>query len=264
MEIDRIHRLGKGENAPVIVRFNKYRQKEEIWRRRKSLTNSGVSMSEDFPEEVERKRKRLYPIMKEAIKHGMEATLSFDKLIINSQAYTVDTLSKLPPQLQPERISHQTQAGFTFFFSRDCPLSNFYPATFTINGHTFNCAEQFIQHSKAVLFNDQKTAQDIIHEPLPEKQKQLGRQVTNFNAKLWEDSIQKIVTRGLAQKFEENNDLKTFLRNTGSNELVEASPRDTLFGIGLGMSNEAKTDKSKWRGKILQGQMLQKIRSEMS
>ena len=155
------------------------------------------------------------------------------------------------------------EENFTFFFGQYCPLSNFYPAKFTLDGNTFNCTEQFIQFSKAQLFGDQKTAADILLETDPVKQKSLGRKVINFDLKKWQDAIPNLITRGIAQKIEENVAVKNFLQDTGDTEIVEASIRDRIFGIGLSLTDKNKTDKTKWNGMNLQGKMLQEIRENL-
>ena len=265
IEVDRIHCIGKpGKGTrPIIVKFNKYAAREAVWNRRKELKDTGISMSEDFPEEIERKRRTLFPVMKAARNDGQRASLAFDKLYINEQSYTVDTLHQLPDQYKPENIAMKREGGYIFFFGKECPLSNFYLADFLLDGHKFNSTEQFIQYSKAKMFSDSKTAEEILREPEPSKQKALGRKVTNFDKKKWEESIETVVTRGIAQKFNSNSRLKKYLKDTGEARLVEASARDSLFGIGLPISNSDIMISSKWKGRNLQGTMLEMVRNDL-
>ncbi len=201
MDVDRIHHIGKpgGKGTrPTIIKFTKYSDREAVWNRRKELKDSGISMSEHFPEEIDRKRRTLFPIMKAARRDGQRAFLAVDKLIINQQTYTVDTLSQLPEEYKLDRITLVRDGSFIFFFGRECPLSNFYISEFTLDGHTFNSTEQFIQFSKAKMFSDTKTAEDILREPEPSKQKALWRKVVDFDKKMWEDSVEAVISRGIA------------------------------------------------------------------
>ena len=43
---------------------------------------------------------------------------------------------------------------FTFFFTEANPFSQWYRCTFTVGENTFNCAEQYMMHGKALLFAD--------------------------------------------------------------------------------------------------------------
>lgn len=265
IDIDRIHRIGRGNRAPIIVRFTKYKCREEIWLRYRQakFDKAVISVAEDYPQEIEERRRKLYPIMKMAKAKKMEASLSYDKLIINSQVFKVDTLSRLPDGLKPADIAAVKDDNFTFFFGRECPLSNFHPSEFTVDNQKYNCAEQFIQFSKAKVFNDHDIARQILKEEKPENQKALGRKVSNFNHRAWEEAIPQVIPQGLMRKFVQNQHIKQYLLATTDTELVEASARDTVFGIGLSITNADKGDKSKWRGKNLQGTMLQRIREEL-
>ena len=113
------------------------------------------------------------------------------------------------------------------------------------------------------MFNDTKTAEDILREPEPSKQKALGRKVVDFDKKMWEDSVEAVISRGIAQKFNSNPELKKFLKDTGEATLVEASGRDSLFGIGLPMSSKDKYVPAKWKGRNLQGTMLEMVRKDL-
>ncbi len=265
--VERIHRLpfGPKNKRPIIVKLLKYADREAIWQRRKYLKDSGVTMSEDFPGEIDKKRKMLFPIMKAAQKDGQRASLVIDKLMINGNKYTCDTVKKLPKYDEYVKENSEMREGnFVFFFGKSCPFSNFHPASFSLDGNRFNCAEQFIQLSKARLFKDEKTADLILKSKHPEEQKQLGRQVVNFDPQIWKEAAKKLIVRGLAQKFDENPDLRQYLKDTGDKQLVECSAYDTLFGIGMNLQNKLKNDSQKWEGQNIQGEMLQEIRGQLT
>lgn len=152
---------------------------------------------------------------------------------------------------------------FCFFFGKDAPFSNFHPARFTVDGVIYTCSEQFMMHQKAVLFRDWFHAEEIMKAKVPLQMKKFGRKVQNFNPDIWGARSEKIMKRGLKAKFTENEHLKRELINTFPRILVEASPRDRLWGIGLGAKNEKAHCRLTWRGKNKLGYLLTDIRNEI-
>jgi hypothetical protein len=147
---------------------------------------------------------------------------------------------------------------FTFFWSG--PFSQWYKSNFYLNGRAYNCAEQFMMAEKARLFGDSKTESLILLSEDPREQKQLGRQVVNFNAVIWEQNCKSIVRMGNILKFEQNEDLRAQLLMTAKTLLVEASPYDKIWGIGLAENHPDAQDPTKWRGQNLLGEILTDIR----
>src|SRR5947209_19865319 len=102
--------------------------------------------------------------------------------------------------------------SFTFFWSG--PFSQWHPCQFTIDGKVYNCAEQYMMEQKALLFDDRETAAKIMRARTPREQKQLGRQVGNFNAGRWNAVARDIVFRGNVAKFTQNPELRAALLAT--------------------------------------------------
>jgi ribA/ribD-fused uncharacterized protein len=71
------------------------------------------------------------------------------------------------------------------------------------------------------------------------------------------------VTRGNVAKFGQHEDLRAFLLATDERVLVEASPRDAVWGIGLGASNPDARIPERWRGRNLLGFALMEARSRL-
>lgn len=139
-------------------------------------------------------------------------------------------------------------------------LSNWYPAEFTYDGYHYKTSEQYMMHQKALLFDDEAVAQEILEADDQLTIKRLGRKVTPFDKDTWDANKVDIVYRGLLEKFRQNEDLKEQLLSTGDATLVEAAPRDVIWGIGLGKDNPRSQDPSTWRGKNLLGYTLMKVR----
>ena len=85
---------------------------------------------------------------------------------------------------------------FTFFFGKDSPFSQWHPAQFKVDTITYNCAEQYMMHQKAVLFGDDAMATDILKTDDPKEQKGLGRKVSNFDPAKWNEECKTIVKTG--------------------------------------------------------------------
>jgi ribA/ribD-fused uncharacterized protein len=152
---------------------------------------------------------------------------------------------------------------FTFFWRATSPFSQWHHSTFTVDGITYNCAEQFMMYQKAILFGDKEIAQKILKESLPMKQKYLGRKVRNFDEQVWEKHCRDIVYKGNYAKFTQNKHLLKKLLETAGTTLVEASPYDTIWGIGLDETHPHAKDRSKWRGENRLGEILTRLREDL-
>jgi ribA/ribD-fused uncharacterized protein len=143
-------------------------------------------------------------------------------------------------------------------------FSQFYPCEFTDeNGVLYNCAEQYMMAHKALTFNDNTTYEKIMQASNPKDIKALGRLVKNFNEIAWDDVKFEIVLKGNVLKFSQNLDLKEILAETHKKILVEASPYDKVWGIGLNESTASSTPESKWPGKNLLGKALMMVREKL-
>ena len=113
---------------------------------------------------------------------------------------------------------------------------------------------------KALLFEDKQIYEQIINSAKPGKVKELGRRVRNFNQGIWEENRFEIVVRGNFYKFSQNKELSRFLKNTNDRVLVEASPVDSIWGIGLAQNDENAKIPYFWNGLNLLGYALMETR----
>ena len=125
------------------------------------------------------------------------------------------------------------------------------------------CAEQYMMASKACIFGDKETKKEILETCDPKQMKSLGRKVRNFDAQIWDKTKHSIVLNGNYHKFAQNKVMRDILLDTGDKILVEASPMDTIWGIGLGANNPKATDPASWRGLNLLGFALMEVRDEL-
>ena len=139
-------------------------------------------------------------------------------------------------------------------------LSQWYEASFELDGISYKTAEHYMMAEKARLFNDNQILAKIINSYHPGEAKKLGRQVKNFQEELWLENRIKIVIHGNLGKFSQNKDLQTFLLNTKERILVEASPRDRIWGIGLSSDHPDVENPYRWKGLNLLGFALMEVR----
>ncbi|XP_060077343.1 N-glycosidase Npun_R5314-like [Ylistrum balloti] len=149
---------------------------------------------------------------------------------------------------------------FEFFWKEASPFSQFHPAVFKVDGVQYNCAEQYMMHQKALTFKDEENAKAIMKAAKPFAQKKLGRKVRNFVPEVWSAKCVDVVKKGNIAKFSQNSHLQKKLLDTHPKILVEASPRDRIWGIGLASGNKLAWNKSTWRGKNLLGYALTDVR----
>ncbi|KDR37971.1 NADAR family protein [Caballeronia glathei] len=152
----------------------------------------------------------------------------------------------------------------TLFFGADDALSNWHPCRFSYHGVDFSTVEQFMMFAKAKLFADEDAAAAILATRHPKGQKALGRKVVGFDLARWESKRESIVYVGCREKFVQNPGIRSLLLATAPTELVEASPYDLIWGVGLGERDVRITDKTQWRGLNLLGKTLMKVRDNLT
>jgi ribA/ribD-fused uncharacterized protein len=130
-------------------------------------------------------------------------------------------------------------------------------------GTEYSSAEQYMMAEKARLFGDKDVLAEILDCHNPSEVKKFGRKVANFDDKIWKENKYNIVKQGNLYKFSQNEPLKEFLLNTQHKILVEASPYDTIWGIGLGKEHPNAPFPEKWRGLNLLGFALMEVREEL-
>lgn len=151
--------------------------------------------------------------------------------------------------------------SFTFFWGGI--FSQWTPSIITIDGVTYNCCEQYMMAQKALFFGDNEIHDAIMKVSTPKSQKALGKAVKNFDPVKWATVAKDIVYKANYAKFSSDDLYKRALFMTDGTELVEASPYDTIWGIGLTADHPDALDKSKWRGTNWLGEVLTKVRDDL-
>ncbi|GAB3826596.1 NADAR family protein [Hymenobacter jeollabukensis] len=145
---------------------------------------------------------------------------------------------------------------------KEC-LSQWYPAPFVIDGTRYPTAEHWMMAEKARLFGDEVNRQAIIEAAHPDQAKKYGRLVRGFDAEQWEAARFAIVVRGNEAKFGQHPALREFLLASGTRVLVEASPVDAIWGIGLAQNDPRALNPASWRGLNLLGFALMEVRARL-
>ena len=139
-------------------------------------------------------------------------------------------------------------------------LSQWYDCGFEVNGVRYHTAEQYMMASKALLFNDDVIFHEIMNASDPKSYKSLGRKIKGFDASIWDSQKYNIVVEGNKAKFSQNPLLKNYLLSTGNAVLVEASPYDRIWGIGMYESQARQGSVDLWEGENLLGYALMEVR----
>lgn len=152
---------------------------------------------------------------------------------------------------------------YTFFWKSESPFSNWYPSAYIYRNITFACTEQGIMYEKALLFDPTGSElQEILVTSDPYKLKKLGRRVKNFDTVIWAEKREQLVYPHLHAKFTQNHKLCLALLATKDTILVEASPYDSIWGIGYLEEKALTVPISKWGLNIL-GKLLTQLKSEI-
>ena len=154
------------------------------------------------------------------------------------------------------------QPGVAGQIDKAC-LSQWWPSSFSIEGVLYPTAEHYMMAEKARLFGDNSTWEKILAVGHPRAAKQLGREVRDFNEEIWNQHRYAIVVRGNEAKFAQNVALKSFLLTTKNRILVEASPVDRIWGIGLAADDPQVENPEKWKGLNLLGFALMQVRAQL-
>ncbi|MBN8226961.1 NADAR family protein [Corallococcus macrosporus] len=152
---------------------------------------------------------------------------------------------------------------FTFFWKEDSFFSQWHPSVFEVEGVRYTCAEQYMMAGKARLFGDTRVLDQVLRAATPKQHKALGRKVSPFDAAVWERERERIVYEGNRAKFTQHRHLLEALLATRGTVLVEASPLDRIWGVGLNAEDPRIQDPSTWRGLNLLGNVLTRLREDL-
>jgi ribA/ribD-fused uncharacterized protein len=171
-----------------------------------------------------------------------------------------------------EQLAQDARVKYLFFWghqpSKDGAItkscfSQWWLADFVVMGVTYRSTEHWMMAEKARLFGDEAILAKILAAKSPAEAKKLGREIGGFDPELWEAHKYEIVKTGNVHKFSQHPDLEEFLLATHGRVLVEASPVDTIWGIGLAADSPDAENPERWQGPNLLGFALMEVRDQL-
>ncbi|WKX72874.1 NADAR family protein [Streptomyces sp. XD-27] len=172
-----------------------------------------------------------------------------------------------------ERTARGERFRYVWFWGHQPPkgggvgagcFSQWWPAPFTVDGVAYATAEHWMMAGKARLFGDEDAERRAIAASHPHAAKAVGRSVRGFQEAVWLEHRFELVVRGSVHKFGQHPALRDYLLGTGARVLVEASPVDRVWGIGLAADDERAQDPARWRGLNLLGFALMEARQRLA
>jgi len=163
-----------------------------------------------------------------------------------------------------EWVIKEGKNDFIFFWGNDpdYPYSQWYPSPFKVDGELFPTAEHWMMAAKAEVFGDKESRDIIMSNPNPDAAKRQGKLVKGFDPVEWDKHKFRIVVEGNSYKFS----IPEFwekLMYTGDKVLVEASPYDPIWGIGMGVDHPNINNPAKWKGQNLLGYAVMEVRDNL-
>ncbi|GGS11401.1 hypothetical protein GCM10010252_58430 [Streptomyces aureoverticillatus] len=142
-------------------------------------------------------------------------------------------------------------------------FSQWWPSPFTSDGVEYATAEHWMMAEKARLFGDADAERAVLSARTPAEAKRAGRLVRGFDEAVWARERFRVVVEGSVRKFSSDEALLAHLVGTGERVLVEASPVDPVWGVGLAADDPRIGDPAGWRGLNLLGFALMAARERL-
>ena len=182
----------------------------------------------------------------------------------SDSSFLKDSWKKFAEENMGDWTQCQRDMGnMTLFFGKHSPLSNFYECTLVDQRNTtYNCTEQYYQSEKARFFCDDRVYRQIMATDNPTTMKRLSRTIKGFDNGAWSRVKDDILYQGCTLKFQQNAHLAEHLKNT-RDVIVEASPYDKHFGIGLAVNDPRAWNKATWKGSNVMGEILMDIKRKL-
>ncbi len=191
--------------------------------------------------------------------------LEYEKLSDEEKLKLAATVERMSDKIRSEIMAgYELGYEYYFFYGEDSPFSQWYKCSIVIDDISYTCTEQYMMFCKAILFKDDRTAELILKSGYqPSLHKELGRKIEGFDQNIWDANKRAIVFTGNYYKFIHSDNLSKLLLGTSPKILVEASPIDKIWGIGLSIDDERRFYKEKWEGENLLGYILTEVREEI-
>ena len=262
--IDQVERMGRYNplrSRPVKVKFTNKQDVDLVLKNRRKLPE-GVYVEREYSKTTERECTMLRPILKAARrmdKYYKKCRMEGAHVVLDGKHFYRDNIHTLPPELAADKVTSKSNNEIIAFFGELHPLSNFHRCEFIYEGDTYYSAEQFIQHKKAIYFDDKIAQNRILNSSDPLDCKEIAKDIKDYDKDKWNADAEEICYEGIRRKFEQNEMLKNYLLDTGNKTLVEGS-YDNVWGTGQPLSSKDCLNPTKWKSVGILGRILMKIR----
>ena len=267
--ISRCHRLGRKKNTyprPVIIKFLLHSERMMVWQKRLELKGTSFIIKEDFPQEIQNRRKVMLPLFKEAKLRDKSSKLTGERVTYKGRTYSYSHANELAGELKFFNSGQTIRHGKIAFYGRSAPYSNFYPAPFKEGATSYSCSEQMYQQQLCLHFADAQAARAVLLQTDPVEMKKIGDRLLKSNPDkkaIWfNNSARDVMKNAVRLKFLQNPQLCDVLKSS-SGQLVEANPYDTVWGVGLSFKDGQIWDETTWKGTNWLGEILGEVRMEL-
>ena len=260
-QIERIGRYNPQRLRPVKVKFTDKSDVDHLLKNKRKLPE-GVYVDREYSKATEKERRLLRPVIKAARKmkkYHKKCRMEGTHVVLDGTHYYRENIHTLPPDLAAEKVTSETNDEVMAFFGELNPLSNFHPCTFAFEGETFHSSEQLIQMKKAEFFNDDIARERILNSTDAQDSKEIAMDIANYNKTKWNSAAEELCYEGIRQKYVQNQNLYSYLLDTGNKTIVEAT-YDDIWGTGKPLGNEHCLNPSKWASVGILGKILMRIR----
>ena len=240
-QVERIGRYNPLRSRPVKVKFTNKQDVDHVLKNRRKLPE-GVYMEREYSKTTERERTMLWPVLKAARKmdkYYKKCRMEGSHIVLDGKHFYRDNIHTLPLELAADKVISRCE--------------------FVHEGETHYSAEQFIQHKKAICFDDKVAQNRILNSSDLLDSKEIAKDIKDFDKDMWNADAEEICYEGIRQKFEQNDILKNYLLDTGNKTLVEGS-YDNVWGTGEPLSSKDCLNPTKWASVGILGRILMKIR----
>ena len=267
MYITRSRRIGKFRqmsSRPISVEML-YKSDADYLLNNRKYFSEGIYIDKEYSKETEAARKILHPYFKAARKmpkYQRKCRLDGNTLVLRGISYNIDTLHKLPEELQGHNISSSTNETCYGFFGSINPFSNFHPTEFNFEGKTFHSSKQLVQFKKAKFFKDEQCASQILASDTTLECKDIAKNISGFDYQAWNDNAKDQCKEGISAKFLSHSWLAEKLLSTGDKIIVECCC-DKVWGTGVPLQEEDCLDRWKWESQGILGEILQEVWTQL-
>ena len=260
----RLGRYSPMRSRPISIEFLHKHDANYILQNKKHLPQ-GIYADKEYCRDTEEQRKQLRPYLlatRRLPQYYKKCRLEGATLVLKGTSYDINTLHKLPKELNNFNISSRSNNNVLGFFGKLNPLSNFFPCAFTHQGKNFHSSEQYIQYMKAEYCGDESTASFLLSTENALQCKDLARNITNFNKDSWNDNAKEMCESGISAKFEQNPELAEVLTSTNHKTLVKCCS-DRVWGNGVPLFDDNCLKPEFWSGQGILGEILEEVRSKL-